>query len=27
MRFVWVFDDPRDEYVPEEEMLEMFPEV
>jgi arsenate reductase len=27
MRFVWVFDDPRDEYVPEEEILEMFPEV
>ena len=27
MRFVWVFDDPRDEYVPEEEMLGMFPEV
>jgi arsenate reductase len=27
MRFVWVFDDPWDEYVPEEEMLGMFPEV
>jgi len=27
MRFVWVFDDPRDEYVPEEGMLGMFPEV
>ena len=27
MRFVWVFDEPRDEYVPEEEMLGMFPEV
>ena len=27
MRFVWVFDDPRSEDVPEEELLETFREV
>ena len=27
MRFVWIFDDPRDEDVAEEEMIEKFREV